>query len=130
MQKRCIPRINFYDFSYDTDRQNSELKRLKVNDISSLSKLLFMFNFKENIPEDLKTLIIFTKSVHSYENRSSQMFHIPKEKTLQFGLNTLSYGGGKLWNKFFHEFLHRETDLTKSNLKIVLKIHYFNTYAG
>ena len=130
MQKRCIPRINFYDFSYDTDPQNSELKRLKVNDISSLSKLLFMFNFKENIPEDLKTLIIFTKSVHSYENRSSQMFHIPKEKTLQFGLNTLSYGGGKLWNKFFHEFLHRETDLTKSNLKIVLKIHYFNTYAG
>ena len=89
-----------------------------------------MFNFKKNIPEDLKTLIIFTKSVHSYENRSSQMFHIPKEKTLQFGLSTLSYGGGKLWNKFFHEFLHRETDLTKSNLKIVLKIHYFNTYAG
>ena len=50
--------------------------------IFPLSKLLFKFDFiKENIPEDLKTLFIFNKSVQSYETCSSQMFQIPKGKT-------------------------------------------------
>ena len=38
-------------------------------------------------------------------------------KTSRFGLNTLSYDGAKLWNTFFHAFLRKETDLTKSKLK-------------
>ena len=89
-----------------------------------------MFDFmKENIPEDLKRLFIFNKSVHSYETRSSQMFYIAKGKTSRFGLNTLSYDGAKLWNKFYHAFLHKETDLTKSTIKNLLKIHFLNTYA-
>ena len=88
-----------------------------------------MFDFvKENILEDLKRLFIFNKSVHSYETRSSQMFHIPKEKTSGFGLNTLSYDGVKLWNKFYHAFLHKEIDLTKSKLKSLLKIYFLKTY--
>ena len=96
LQKRCIQIINFSDFNSHTDPQYSELKLLKVN-IFSLSKLLFMFDFiKENIPGDLKKLFIFNKSVHSYETRSSQMFHIPKGKTSRFDLNTLSYDGVKL----------------------------------
>ena len=89
-----------------------------------------MFDFiKENIPEDLKKLFIFNKSVHSYETHSSQMFHIPKGKTSRFGLNTLSYDGVKLWNKFYHAFLHQESDVTKSKLKNLSKIHFLNTYA-
>ena len=130
LQKRCIRTINFSDFDSHTDPQYSELKLLKVNDISSFSKLLFMFDFiNENIPEDLKRLFIFNKSLHSCETRSSQMFHIPKGKTSRSGLNTLSYDGAELWNKFYHTFSHKETDLTKSTLKNLLKIHFFNTYA-
>ena len=73
-----------------------------------------MFDFiKENIQEDLRRLFIFNKSLHSYETRSSQMFHIPKGKTSQFGLNTLSYDGAKLWTTFYHAFLRKETDLKK-----------------
>ena len=65
--------------------------------IFPLSKLLFKFDFiKENIPEDLKTLFIFNKSVQSYETCSSQMFQIPKGKTLQFGLKTLNYDRARL----------------------------------
>ena len=37
-------------------------------------------------------------------------------KTSRFGLNTLSYDGAKLWNKFYHAFSHKESDLTKSKL--------------
>ena len=82
LQKRCIRIINFSDFDSHTDPQYSELNLLKVNDISGLNKLLFMFDFiKENIPEDLKRLFILCKSVYLYETCSSQMFHIPKGKT-------------------------------------------------
>ena len=89
-----------------------------MNDIFSLSKVLFIFGFIEkNISEDLKRLLIFNISLHSYETCSSQMFHIPRGKTSRFGLNALSYDGIKLWNKFFHAFLHKETDFTKSKLE-------------
>ena len=50
LQNRCIRVIDFSDFDSHTDPQYSELKLIKVNDIFSLSKLLFMFDFiKENI---------------------------------------------------------------------------------
>ena len=89
-----------------------------------------MFDFtKENIPVDLRKLVTFNKSVHSYETRSSQMFHIPKGKTSRFSLNTLSYDGAKQWDKFYQAFLHKETDSTKSKFKKLLKIHFLNTYA-
>ena len=45
------------------------------------------------------------RSIHSYETRSSMVFHIPKAKTLRFGLNTLRYGGANLWNKYYHALL-------------------------
>ena len=95
-----------------------------------MSKLLFMFNFiKENIAEELTRLFIFNKSVHLYETHSSQMFHISKGKTSRFGLNTLTYDGVKLWNKFFLVSLHKETDLTKSKLTNLLKIQFLHNYA-
>ena len=122
LQKRCIWIINFSDFNFHTYRLFSELKLLKMNDIFSLSKILFMFDFiKKNISEELKRSIIFNKSLHSYETQSSQMFHIPKKKTSRFGLNTWRYDCAKLWNKFFHTFLHKETDLTNSKLKKFVK---------
>ena len=89
-----------------------------------------MFDFtKESFPEDRKRLFIFSKSVHSYETRSSQMFYNPKGKTSRFGLNIyLCFDGSKLWYKFFHAFLDKETDLTESRLKKIVKIHFLNTY--
>ena len=130
LQNRCIRIINFSDFDCHTDPQYSELKLLKVSDIFSLSKFFYMLDFiKENIPEDPKRLFFFNKSVNSFETCSSLMFHISKWKTSWFGSNTLSYDGAKLWNKFCHAFLHKETDLTKSKFKNLLKIHFPNTYA-
>ena len=56
------------------------------------------------------------------------MFHIPKGKISQLGLNTVSYDGAKLWIKLFDTKKHKETDLTKFKLKNLLKIHFLNTY--
>ena len=104
-----------------TDPLFSELKLLKVNEIFSLNKLLFMFNFiKEIILEELKRLFIFNKSAHRMKLSSSKCFifqMVYASKTSQFGLNTLSYDCAKLWTKFFHALLRKETALTKCKLK-------------
>ena len=55
--------------------------------------------------------------MHSYETRSSMVFHIPKAKTSRFGLNTLRYDGADLSNKFYHALLYKESNLTKAKLK-------------
>ena len=60
-----------------------------------------MFDFiNENIPEELKTIFVINRSIHSYQTCSSLAVHIPKAKTSIFGLNTLRYDDANLWNKF------------------------------
>ena len=49
-------------FTEHTGPLFSELKWLKVKDIFSLTKLLFMFDFiNENVPEELKTIFSLTQ---------------------------------------------------------------------
>ena len=103
----------------------SESKLLKVKGISSLTKLLFMFDFiNENVPDELKTIFVINRSIHSYETRSSMVFHIPKAKTSRFGLNTLRYDGANLWNKFYHSLLYKEPNLRKTKKNQNLKKYF------
>ena len=72
----------FAEFTEYTDPLFSELKLLKVKDIFSLTKLLFMLDFiNENVLEELKTIFVINRFIHSYETRSSMVFHILKTKT-------------------------------------------------
>ena len=57
------------------------------------------------------------------------VFHIPKAKTLRFGLNTLRYGDANLWNKFFHALLYKEPNLTKVKFKKLLQMCSLDTSA-
>ena len=51
----CIQIITYSEFNEPTGPLFSELKLLKVKDIFSFTKLLFMFNFIiENVSEELK----------------------------------------------------------------------------
>ena len=89
-----------------------------------------MFDFiNENVPEELKTIFVINRSIHSYETRSSMVFHIPKAKTSRFGLNTLRYDGADLSNKFYHALLYKETNLTKAKLKKLLQMCFLGTSA-
>ena len=83
-----------------------------------------MFDFIiENVPQELKTIFVINRSIHSYATRSSMVFHIPKAKTSRFGLNTLRYDGANLWNKFYHALLYKEIKLYKSKaLKITSNV--------
>ena len=80
-----------------------------------------MFDFlNENVPDELKPIFVINRSIHSYETRSSVVFHIPKTKTSRLVLNTLRYDGANLWNKFYHAMLYKEPNLTKAKRKKLL----------
>ena len=68
-----------------------------------------MFDFiNEDVPEDLKTISVINRLIHSYETRSLMVFHIPKAKSSRFGLNTLRFDDANLWNKFYHALFCKE----------------------
>ena len=130
LQKCYICIIIYSEFTEHLGPQFSELKLLKVKNIFSLTKLLFMFDFiNENVPEELKTIFVINRSKHSYETRSSMLFYIPKAKTSRFGLNTLRYNGANLWTKFYHALLCKEPNLTKAKLKKLLQMYFMDISA-
>ena len=89
-----------------------------------------MFYFiNENVTEKLKIIFVINRSIHSYETRSSMIFHIPKAKTSHFGLNTLPYDGANLWNKFYLALLYKEPNLAKAKLKKLLQMYLLDTSA-
>ena len=88
-----------------------------------------MFDFiNENVSEELKTIFVTKRSIHSYEYLSSMVFYIPKAKTSCFGLDTLRYDVSNLWNKFYHALLYKEPNLTKVKLKQLLQMHFLDTF--
>ena len=47
-----------------------------------------MFHFTHNdVTHELKRLFIINNSINSYETPSSQIFHIPKERTSKLEIN-------------------------------------------
>ena len=88
-----------------------------------------MFDFiNDCVPEEIKRLFTFNSSVHTYETRLAKGLHIQKGSTSRFGLKTLRYDGAVLWNQFYKDFLHKETNLTKPKLKALLKDYFFDKY--
>ena len=89
-----------------------------------------MFDFiNENVPEELRIIFVINRFMHSYETRSSMVFHKPKAKTSRFGLNKLRYDGANLWSKFYHALLYKELNLTKGKLKKLLQMNFLETSA-
>lgn len=84
-----------------------------------------MFHFTHNdVTHELKRLFIINNSINSYETPSSQIFHIPKERTSKLEINTINYDRAKIWNQFYSEFVFNELSLTKSKFKALLENHF------
>ena len=59
------------------------------------------------------------------------VFHMSKVKPSRFSLKTLRFDDdANLWNQFFHGFLYKEPNLTKTKLKKLLQIHFLDTSAS
>lgn len=50
---------------------------------------------------------------------SSEVFHISNRNATQFGINTLCFDAGQLWNRFYFELLNQEINDTKSKIRIL-----------
>ena len=83
LQKLCIQIITYSQFTEYTGPFFCELKSLKVKDISSLTKLLFMFDFYQ-WKCSWRTKNNFLSSIHSYETYSSMVFCVLKAESWCF----------------------------------------------
>ena len=129
LQKKCIRILTFSNFNSHTGPLFYELKLLKFEDIVINQKILFMYDtFQDHIPDQLKKLFTFNKTIHSYETRSQLLFHISEAKTTKFGINTLRYDGPRTWNQFYNEHLNTTNVPSQPSLKKVLKDHFINSY--
>ena len=85
-----------------------------------------MFDYiKGYIHDELMRLFNFNYDIHSNITYFSEVFHICKGNTTQFGVSTLSFDGTELWSKFYFELLNKETNLTKSEPKTLSKTNVF-----
>ena len=118
LQKSCVRILTFSKFDAHTNPIFSQLNLIKLADIFTIQKLLFMFeSFHGLIPEELKRLFIFNKSVYPYETRSQNLFHLSKAITTRFGINTLRFDGPNLWNHFYKDYFQDKNLSTKISLK-------------
>ena len=51
----------------------------------------------------------------------SQIFHIMKTRSLNFGIDELTYDDAKIWNQCYFDFILKELSLAKSKRKAILK---------
>ena len=129
LQKRCVRIVSFSDFNFPTTTIFRNLKLLKLSEVFKMNKIIFMFDYINNlVPDEIRRLFTLNNMVHSYETRSSNIFHIPKGSTSRFGIHTLSYDGAKIWNQFYLSVLYKETNLTKRKLSTFLKKHFLDNY--
>ena len=68
-------------------------KYLRVKKVEQKKKIVFDFT-NNDIPYELKKLLILNGSVRPYETRSSQTFHI----TYDGADSHITYGGTDIWN--------------------------------
>ena len=58
-------------------------------------------------------LFVFNYDIYSDQPRYSEVLHIPKGNTTQFGINASSFDGAKQWKRFYFKLLNSETNRTK-----------------
>ena len=128
LQKQCTRLLTFSDFLAHTNPLFQRLNLLKITDVFILQKLFFMLDsFNSKTPVELRQIFVFNKNIHSYETRSSELFHLSKCNTTRYGLNSISYDGAKIWNEFF-PLLHENNIFEKKALKIFMEKFLINKY--
>ena len=129
LQKSCVRLLTFSEYRAHTDPLFAKLNLIKVEDIFSTQKILFMFEtLHDEIPEELKRIFTLNDTLYDKETRSRHLFHIPKAKTTRFGLNTIRFDGPKLWNEFCAQILSEKNTQSKPLLKKRLTEYYIKTY--
>ena len=94
---RCLNFRNYNDFS--TDALMIELKLIKLSDLNKYLTCQFMHKLHYGlVPNVFNDYFTCNRSVHEYNTRLREGFHVPKIGN-DYGKRTLKYNGCLLWNK-------------------------------
>ena len=153
LQKNSIRLINFAPFNSHTLTLFNDDELLKFEDIITINKLKFAFDFINNkLPDDFCDMFQFGKDIHDHENRSiaKNGLFVPRVHSSTNRITTLKYSVPVTWNSFSmlnpklcQEKNHKKmrfckvknhkqlkfSDLKSQNqLKIFLKRYYISIY--
>ena len=129
LQKRCVRILTFSDFLTHAKPLFNQLNILQLDDIFHAQKLLFMFDvFTKNVPNELNQYFCLNNTIHSYNTRSINLYHIPKVRLKRTGLQSLRYEGPNLWNRFLNKNVQNDILKNKKVFKQFLKTYVLKTY--
>ena len=129
LQKRCVRILTFSDFLTHAKPLFNQLNILQLDDVFHAQKLLFMFDvFTKNIPNELNQYFCLNNTIHSYNTRSINLYHIPKVRLKRTVLQSLRYEGPNLWNRFSNKNVQNDILKNKKVFKQFLKTYFLKTY--
>ena len=93
--------ITFSDYCEHAGPIFKSLKVLKLKDIIqfSISKFIY-FYFNDQLPLQVKNILIKNESVNPYNTRGGKLLFIPYINTSHFGTKSLRYNCPLLWKNF------------------------------
>ena len=98
LQKKVMGAICNAPYRAHTDELFRQKRILKINDLYRFHLFQFMYQLdRNNIPNDLKKKFIKNNSLHAYNTRQLNDYHLPKSKTV-FSSKTVFFTGPKNWN--------------------------------
>jgi len=125
LQKRIIRIINKSDFIAHTNPIFKNLYLLKLEDIRKLQISQFMFMIRNNNSLiNFQDMFILNNQIHSYNTRSSKLFHLPRART-KIRQYSIKYQGPVIFNSLSNDI---KESVTYSSFTKKLKSHLISKY--
>ena len=103
LQKKAVRIISHSNYLAHTQPIFYSLKVLNIYDIYILQSAIFMYLCsKKRLPISLMNNFCLNKSVHNYQTRSVENYHIPRVR-LTACEKSIFFQGPKIWNDIPHE---------------------------
>ena len=98
LQKKALRICTGSSYRENSDPLFCKLKTLKITDINSLQVAIFMFKYSNNqLPSSFQSLFTLNNTIHSYQTRNSQNFHLTNPKLI-IAHKSIRHYGPDLWN--------------------------------
>ena len=132
LQKKAMWIISLASFDADSLPIFAKLKIIKFPDHISFCNCLFTYkHFLSKSSSVFSNVFILTFSTHEQSTRSTShdLLTKPSCSTSKFGTNSFAASAIKSWNCFQKKFSNNNLcELSYSQLKLLIKNHFFNSY--
>ena len=131
-QKEALRIISFASFDAHTLPIFAKLNIIKFPDLISFCNCLFIYkHFLSKSPSVFSNVFILRSNTHEQNTRSAShgLLTKPSYRTSKYGINAFAASAIKSWNSFQKRFSNNNLcQLSYSQLKLLIKNHFFNSY--